>query len=312
MKKNILLLGGTGFVGRRLIQRLARYYIVHVIARTADQLPKFDDMYGYIGSLGNRDLLREVLPQCDMVFHLASDTTPGASALLPAFEAEHNLLPTLRFLEVLQDYPDILLIYISTGGAIYGNSSDFLVAETSPLLPLSYYGAGKAAIEKFVIAFCHQTNHSAIILRPSNLYGPSQRYRPGFGIIPTIFHHLHEKKTLSVWGDGEAIRDYLFIDDFVDLCVQFIRNPVSVFGCAEIYNVGSGQGVSLNQLCEMIEATTQLKVHREYYPTRKVDVHRIILDCGRLQAKFCWKNQTDLQEGLSITWDFLKNNPSFS
>lgn len=304
MKQNILLLGGTGFIGRQLIRRLINNdYVVHVIARTADKLPKLDNMYCYTGSLGNRELLRAVLPKCDIVFHLASDTTPGVSALLPAFEAEHNLLPTLDFLEVLQEYPSLYLIYISTGGAIYGDSSDLFAEETSPLLPLSYYGAGKAAIEKFIIAFCHQTSHSSIILRPSNFYGTDQPYRLGFGIIPTIFHHLYERKELSIWGDGESMRDYLFVDDFIDLCLMLI-NWVGTDNSdgISIYNVGSGYGYSLNQLVRIIETVTGISIQRKYYPARKVDVRRIVLNCDKLKTNFGWYAMTDLTKGLDIIW----------
>lgn len=312
MKKNILLLGGTGFIGRQLIRRLLdNDCVVHVIARTADKLPEQDNMYCYPGSLGDRDLLRVVLPKCDIVFHLASDTTPGASALLPAFEAEHNLLPTLYFLEVLQNYPNLYLIYISTGGAIYGDSLDLYAQETSPLLPLSYYGAGKAAIEKFIIAFCHQTSHSALILRPSNFYGPAQPYRLGFGIIPTIFHHLCEGRELSIWGDGESMRDYLFVDDFIDLCLILINwigidepNRVS------IYNVGSGYGCSLNQLVEIIEAITEINIKRRYYPARKVDVRHVVLNCDKLKATFGWSAVTDITKGLEIVWKNMNNDMS--
>lgn len=171
-----MLLGGTGFVGKRLISVLLKDYNIHVIAHSADKLPKIDNLYCYKGSLGDKDLLQEVLPNCEYVFHLASATTPGASALLPVYEAKENLLPTLYFLESLQNYPQVKLIYVSTGGAIYGDVASSFAEESERLSPLSYYGAGKAAIEQFIIAFCRQTSQSVIILRPSNLYGPGQLF----------------------------------------------------------------------------------------------------------------------------------------
>lgn len=309
MKKNILLLGGNGFIGCRLTQRLIKDYCVHVIARTVSESDCIENIHYHANSITDSKLLREVLPKCDIVFHLATDTTPGKSALLPALEANYNLLPTLHFLEILQEYPDVFLIYISTGGAIYGDPSVELVEEKNPLVPLSYYGAGKAAIEKFIIAFCHQTGQSAMILRPSNLYGPSQRYRSGFGIIPTIFHHLLERKALSIWGDGENIRDYLYIDDFVELCLFLVERIKTIEKDvkAPIYNVGSGVGFSSNKLIEIIQNITGLKVQAEYLVARKVDVRRVVLNCDKLKKDYGWTAKTGLIEGIEKYWQALIN-----
>ncbi len=304
--QGILLIGGTGFVGRALVTRLCRtYQDIYVIARHPHNWSGLSNVQSFESSLDDTELLEKIIPRCKIVFHLASETTPGVSAMQPSFEAASNLLPSLRFLECLQNYPHILLIYVSSGGAVYGDSIDRPVTEDVALSPLSYYGAGKAALEKFILAFCKQTNGRAIILRPSNFYGPDQPYQKGFGVIPTIFHHILTKKAIQIWGDGETVRDYLYIDDFVGFCVQQLEH-LSVGEKAAIYNIGSGQGTSLNELCLLAEEISGKRIVREYQAARAVDVKNIVLDCSRIQRDYQWNAGTDLRTGLSRAWEWFR------
>lgn len=298
----VLLLGGTGFVGRRLMARLHEAEReIYVISRKAHTLPVLENVHRFSDSLDNTALLDEILPCCSTVFHLASTSTPGSSAMQPAFEASNNLLPTLRFLEILQRHPATDLIFLSTGGAIYGNTEGCSMSECLHLSPLSYYGAGKAALEKFIIAYCTQLERNAIILRPANFYGPGQPYRPGFGVVPAIFHHIKNSKNFEIWGDGNNVRDYLYIDDFIDLCVTLAENSISLTG-VRVYNSGRQEGVTLNALCEMACKVTGKALHRTYKDSRSVDVRRVILDCSAVRRDYAWEAHTGLEEGLTATW----------
>lgn len=304
-QQGVLLLGGTGFVGRTLAARLVvEGKQVFVIARREYDWSKTPSVVSYTSSLDNRALLEEVLPRCKTVFHLATETTPGASALHPAIEAEANLLPTLRFLECLQKYPDILLVYISSGGAAYGDNTHCPVSEQVALSPISYYGAGKAALEKFILAFCRQTQGRAIILRPSNFYGPGQPYQKGFGVIPTIFHHLLTGNSMQIYGDGETVRDYFYIEDFIDFCTQ---NLVINNCCtrSKVYNIGSGRGTTLNELCNMAEDISGKMLKRDYLTIRMVDVKNIVLDCTRIQSDYQWNAGTGLRTGVTRAWEWF-------
>ncbi len=306
--EQILLLGATGFVGQHLLWALQNHSLeTHVIARHAHILPIQPGVHYHATSLDDTACLTRILPHCQTVIHLASASTPGSSALQPVFEAEHIILPTLRFLEVLQDYPSIHLIYLSSGGAVYGNTDHPFIPEQTTLSPLSYYGASKVAIEQFIQAFCQQLHRPATILRPSNFYGPGQPYRPGFGIIPTIFHHLRIQKPLSIWGDGNIIRDYLYIDDLTRLCEHLITHHSSN-NTVKIYNVGAGQGHSLNQLCELIEEVTGQKIQRNYQTARQVDVRRVVLDCHQVCKDHQWFPKINLKTGLKLTWEWFQHH----
>lgn len=305
--EGILLLGHSGFVGRSIATHLGEVFPeIYAVSRSRCDWEGLADIQSFECSLDDHAILKEILPRCRVVFHLASETNPGASALKPSLETASNLLPSLRFLECLQEYPHILLVFVSSGGAIYGNSAHFPVSEKVPLSPLSYYGAGKAAFEKFLLAFRHQTNGKVIILRPSNLYGPGQTYKPGFGIIPTLFHHILKGKTLEIWGDGETVRDYLYIGDFINLCNRILKSDIPGDE-TPVYNVGSGTGTTLNTLCSHVEEISGKTIKRRYQPARPVDVKSIVLDCSRIKEQYQWEGGVDLRTGLSKTWEWFCN-----
>ncbi|MDM8546563.1 NAD-dependent epimerase/dehydratase family protein [Candidatus Venteria ishoeyi] len=300
----ILVLGGSGFVGQCLLPHLPPP--VYVISRQKlSNLPVGAQAF-QVG-LDDVPTLKKILPKCRWLIHLASDSTPGVSAGKPLFEAEHNLVPNLCLFELLQDYPHVKLLYLSSGGAVYGNPGDAAVSECTPLHPLSYYAAGKIALEAFITALVQQSPRPAVILRPSNFYGPGQAYRPGFGVIPTVLQYQQQGKPLHIWGDGENVRDYLFIEDFIQLCLLLLRQNELETG-AKIYNVGAGYGCSLNQLCGLLEQVTGQRVLREYHPARAVDVQHIVLDTARIQSACGWQAQTALTQGLEKTWAWWHKN----
>lgn len=300
----ILVLGGSGFVGQSLLPHLPTP--VYVIARRAlSNLPA--GVQAFQTSLDDIQTLKKILPKCRWLVHLASDSTPGVSARKPLFEAEHNITPNLRLVELLQNFPHVKLLYLSSGGAVYGNPGDTPVQEQTSLHPLSYYAAGKIAMEAFVAALVQQSPRYAVILRPSNFYGPGQTYRPGFGVIPTILEYQHLGKPLHIWGDGKNVRDYLFIEDFVKLCLLLLQQNTLEPG-TQVYNVGAERGYSLNQLCKLLEKVTGQAVLREYHPARAVDVQHIVLDTSRIKSACGWQAHTSLPKGLEKTWRWWCKN----
>jgi UDP-glucose 4-epimerase len=301
-KKHILLLGGTGFVGRRLAMTLHQIgHRVSVISRSlrAGIFPA--EVNHYACSLEHKLTLNQLLPCVDAVIHMASASTPSTSTHNPTFEILHNVIPTAQFLEVFAEHQTPLLIYLSSGGAIYGNHLSEKASEQHVIAPLSYYGAGKASIESLLQAFCHQTKRNAIVLRPSNLYGPDQPERAGFGIIPTLIAKALRNEPVDIWGDGNTTRDYLHIDDFIELLCKIIGSNNHLDGC-NIFNAGTGNGTTVNDLCKRIESISNIKLMREYHPIRAVDVQRIVLDTAKTNTTYNWAAITSLEEGLKETW----------
>jgi len=291
----VLLLGG-GFIGGALARHLAMAgRTVHVLARRGFSLP---DVFVHQGSVGDRVLLERLLAGCGTVVHLASDTTPGVSAHRPTRETG-NIVATLRLLEAIQAFPAVHLIYFSSGGTLYGDPVMLPVPEDAPLSPLSYHGAGKAAQEMFLQAFRAQ-GHAVTVLRPANTYGPGQPLRSGFGLVRNVFEHVRTGTELEVWGDGEAVRDFIYVDDVVGACTRFIDCP----GDNGTYNIGSGEGCSVNQLINLVGQVCGKMPQVRFQPPREGDVSQVVLDITRLR-KAGWEPLVGLEEGLRRTWNWL-------
>lgn len=302
-RRRILVIGGAGYLGARLATRLkAEAYDVEILVRDHGK-PTPIDVPVHIGGLGNVALLRRILPSFETIFHVASGTTPGVSGRDPSLEAEFNIFPTLRFLEVLQAQPQAHLVFISSGGTVYGNQQSNPVGEDAPLTPLSFYGAGKVALETFLSAHARTHGNRLTILRPSNLYGPGQPNYHGFGVIRTMLQHLQDGTVMQIWGDGEAIRDFIYIDDLVNACIMSMHDPAPI----GVYNVGSGIGYSIKQLVDIVGAISRRNLKVEYRKGRKIDVRAIVLDSTRLRTAVGWEPVASIETGIRNTWDWLRS-----
>ena len=302
MGDHILILGAGGFVGSRLVQALASQgEPVIAVGRHA-----FDSAHGQIeiivSSGRNVQDYLPLLRRCRAVVHVASASTPGSSAQ-PLLELEENLRPILALLQALQEFSATPLIYVSSGGSLYAQQPRDKADESAQVLPRSYHGAGKIAAEHFIATWCSQFRASATILRPSNLYGPGQTERKGFGIIPAAFGKIQRNETLQVWGDGSAQRDYLYIDDFIQLCVAALdRTQTNGF---RVVNACSGVSVSLNKLFAIIEQVTGKPLSRNYNDSRTVDVPRVHMQAIRARELYGWTAGISLQQGLANAWQWF-------
>jgi UDP-glucose 4-epimerase len=302
MSRDGVLLLGAGFLGSTLARRLtAQGRQVHVISHgpAPEGLPAANF---HAGDLGDTALLQTLQRACSTVVHLASATTPGASAGRPS-SALDNLAPTLALLGNLQSWPDTHLIFLSSGGTVYGNPARNPVNESAPLAPLSYHGAGKVALEAFLNSF-RNDGHAVTVLRPSNAYGPGQALNQGFGLIRTMLQHILRGSTLTIWGDGENVRDFIYVDDLMEAITAAIDAPTD----NGTYNVGSGTGHSVKQVAHMAQLVSGKPLTISYEPPRSVDVREVVLDTSRIQGALGWRPATPLEQGLQRTWDWLRKS----
>lgn len=303
MKRDgILLLGGGGFIGDALRRRLAADgRRTHIITRTPRSYTE-SNIHMHVGDLGDKGLLNELLAECNTVIHLASATRPGTSGRHPTLELE-NLTPMLQLLEVLENRLETRLIFLSSGGTVYGNPQSNPVAETSPFSPLSYHGAGKVAIEAFLNAY-RTAGHAVTVLRPANAYGPGQKLNQGFGLVRTVLHHILNESTLEIWGDGESVRDFVYVDDVVSAIDAALHAPET----RATYNVGSGAGHSLNEVLELTQKICGRPLRVQYRLARSMDVRKVVLDISHIASDLNWRPRVTLEEGIQKTWNWLENH----
>lgn len=306
MSDHILVLGAGGFVGRHLVRALARRG-ERVIAVSRQPVDAIAGVEFIVASLVEPEHFMPLLARSRAVVHLASRSTPGSSAGRPLTELDDNLRPTLALLQALQEQPNTNLLYLSSGGSVYGANSNSPSTEAAALEPRSYHGAGKVASEHFISAWCSQYGGAATILRPSNIYGPGQNERAGFGIVPTVFGKITRDEILAVWGDGSAVRDYLYIDDLVKLCEFILAAPMPA-GVSTL-NAASGIGVSLNDLLHAMEEIAGKRLPRTYQTQRAVDARLIVMDPSLAYRHYGWSAATSLQDGLRQTWKWFTTLP---
>lgn len=297
----VLVLGAAGFIGRHLARRLANDGCT-VLAATR-QPCAFDHPHieNVVASFVEAATFTPLLSRCCAVVHAASSTTPGSSTATPQLDG--NLRTTLALLEALQAAPDRRLLYLSSAGTLYGDR-DTPAQETDPLRPRSYHGAGKAAAEQFLHAWASQYDGTAVVLRPSNVYGPLQTARQGFAIVPTAMDCAASGRTLDIWGDGTQLRDYLHVADLVTLCLQALQAQLPS-GC-HVFNAASGQAVTLNTLLERIEQVSGRAIQRRYVLPRIADVGKVLINPEAARQAFSWEARTDLDTGLAQTWQWQR------
>lgn len=301
-RPSVLIVGAGGFIGRSLAESCAAQgQLVLALTRQPTRF-RATNIENIVSSYDSAAHFLPLLSRTTTVVHAASNSTPASSEARP--QIEDNLKTLLLLLESLQDRPDRRLVYLSSGGTLYGDRAA-PARESDALSPRSYHAAGKVAAEAFIHAWAQQYGGTAVVLRPSNVFGPGQTVRPGFGVIPTAFDCASRHRPFTVWGDGQTTRDYLFIDDLISLVEAALGVPLES-GC-QIFNAASGQVVTLNQLLDRIDTVTRQPLTRIYRPARRVDIRRIALDTRAAANTFGWQSQTSIEDGLKRTWGWFRS-----
>lgn len=300
-----LLLGGRGFIGRRLMVELVRQgHQVRVFDRP-DPLAEAElrecgvEFVG--GDFLNQIELRRALDGCAVVFHLLATTLPKSSNDDPRNDAATNTLGTLGLLDLLKDTRGIRVVFASSGGTIYGIPHTLPITESHPTDPLCAYGISKLSIEKYHELYARLHGLDYRVLRIANLYGEGQSPFRGQGAIAVFAYKALRAEPIEIWGDGSTVRDYLHIDDVV----QAFMAAMSYAGTERIFNIGSSRGHSLNELLEALETTLQRRVERIYRAARGFDVGANVLDCSRARTALGWEPQVSLSVGIERTIQWL-------
>ena len=301
------VMGGAGFIGSHLVDALLRAgYEVKVFDRPhVDRLAQMTARPGieaFSGDFLNSRSLVPALSGAQVVFHLISTTLPKSSSDNPAYDVESNVIGTLRLLGLCREQGVAKVVFMSSGGTVYGVPRALPIDEDHPTYPISSYGIQKLTIEKYLHLAKRMHGLDYCILRGANVYGPRQRLDIAQGAVAVFLDRMLKGKPIEIWGDGSVVRDYLYVEDLAGALVK----AATYGGEPRIFNVGSGVGTSLNELVSTLRSVTGAKLDVRYSAGRAVDVPANVLDCARAQRELGWHPEVSLAEGVRRTYEWLR------
>lgn len=303
--KNILFIGGAGFIGSTLIRHVLERnedVKVCVIEPSFANVSRLDgmDVTIFRSELGNFDYIESIIrkQKIDTIVHLVSTLIPGSGYEDYKKEIQNVAFPTMRLTQLCSEL-GVKFVYFSSGGTVYGNRKEPVpFAETDEREPISYYGLTKLMLENNIL-FEHRTQClQYLIIRPSNPYGHGQALNGKQGIIAVALGKILSGNTIEVWGDGTSIRDYIYIDDLGRIFCQLLENDI----VNTTVNIGSGEGYSVNDILKKLESIVEEPVRVDYKPARSADVSTMILSTDRLSS-YVDLELTTLDEGMRLFYN---------
>jgi len=297
----ILVTGGAGFIGSHIVDAYVGLghdvtIVDNLTTGNPDNLNrkakfiKFD-----IREPGLEDIFRA---GCfDVVNHHAAQINVRTSLDDPVFDSQVNVTGSVNVISQCCRHGVKRMIFASSGGAIYGEPEKYPIREDAPMCPLSPYGVAKMTVEYYLRVFRSLHGLDYVVFRYSNVYGPRQISKSEAGVISIFIDQILKGKKCFVNGDGEQVRDYVYVADVV-------AANVLALGCPpDSYNVGTGKTTSVNGLIDILSAVTGREVdhgHRDAIPG---EVLKSVLDHAKVREKIGWQPRTDIKEGIKQTYD---------
>lgn len=306
MKESCIIFGGGGFIGSHIAEDLLMNGLkVTVFDKLNSSRKNVENILHEIefieGDFNNEVDISRALKGKTYVVHLVSSTVPATSNQNTLYDVESNLLSSLHLFEKCTDNKIKRLVFISSGGTVYGNPIKLPINEKHPTEPTSSYGIIKLTIEKYLNLYRILKGLDYRILRFANPYGERQNPFLTQGLIAHLLYKIKNGEPIEVWGDGKVIRDYFYIKDGARSVYKALKDRSAV----NIFNISSGKGLSINQILQRFRTVLKLDFEVNYLPGRKFDVKSNILD-NSLAAKILkWKPDYTFNEGLINTWRYF-------
>jgi UDP-glucose 4-epimerase len=305
----VVVLGGLGFIGSHLCRALItsghlvrifdKLYASHELV--ADFQDRIEIVEGDIACA--EDVLCAIRDAATLV-HLVHTTVPGSSMKDPVHDITTNIVSAVRWLERLSETQLRRIIFVSSGGAVYGIAQNTPIKEDHPTNPISAYGISKLAIEKYIAMYASMFGIEYAVLRPSNVYGEGQRLQIGQGVIGVMADRALRGEPLELWGNGTTLRDYLHVSDMVAAVMRLI----SYRGTTKIFNVSSGVGHSVLDIIAILRSLLPNFPEVVRKPERGFDVPSNVLDSSKLRMETGWEPTVSLHEGIARTVEAMKQS----
>lgn len=307
----VLLIGGSGFLGQHLMRAcLLSKMEVRVADAVVAEVSRRENKVEYMqGDYRDPAFLHEIVDGSDVVFHLVHDSMYLNAECNMAVEFDRNIRPAIQLMEKCCELKTAKLIFLSSGGTVYGNHSVCApISEDSRTHPISLYGTSKLMMEQIGFLYHFQKNLPFIVARPTNAYGPGQQPFRGQGFISTAFASVLAGRSVNVFGDGSVVRDYVHARDIADALVALINRSQP----GEAYNIGTSIGTSLktliNQYLIPIVSADGFEFRCEYMAARGMDVAYNVVSNEKLFRETGFVPSIGMDQGLRETWAWLKQN----
>ena len=310
--RKVLVTGGAGFIGSHVADAYAargdRVWVVDDLSSGArDNVgPDIELVEMDIADPTLRDLFREV--RFDLVSQHAAQIDVRVSVADPARDAGVNVLGLLNVLEGAREAGTKRIVYVSSGGVVYGEPEEVPTPESAPKLPLSPYGVTKLSGEHYLHYYREVHGLEYVALRYANVYGPRQDPHGEAGVVAIFCDRLQSGEELTIFGDGEQTRDYVYVKDVVS--ANLMASDMSLGGGASLdsvaFNVGTGTGTSVNRLADVLESIADGHPGRIYRGERDGELRHSTLDVSRF-ADRGWAPRHALKDGLRETFNFIQD-----
>lgn len=312
-----LVTGAAGFIGSTLVDRLLHdgHQVVGVDDLSTGNLANLDHALAADNTLPGRftfipndirnpelvDIVAGANP--DVIFHLAAQVDLRASVTDPQFDARSNVLGTINVCEAAREAGVRRIVYAASGGSRYGAVTSLPVHESTPIGPLSPYAVSKLAGELYLGAYAGMHGLAPICLALANVYGPRQNPHGEAGVFAVFGSAMMKGRPVTVYGDGSATRDYVYVDDVVDAFVRAAEAPCAVTGT---YNIGTGEQTTVAEVYRLIASTLYDAPPAHHAPAKAGDLQAIALDTAKAETDLGWKAVVDVAEGTRRTMRWLR------
>ena len=301
-----LVTGGAGFIGSHIVDSLVDEHKVIILddLSTGFEHNVSSKARLVIGSTTDKELVQSIFADnvIDYVIHLAAQIDVRKSTEGPVFDAQTNILGSLEVINASITSSVKKIIYISTGGAVYGEPEYLPADEKHPVNPLCPYGISKHTIEHYLYYYAWEKNLKYTVLRLPNIYGPRQNPEGEAGVVAIFVNLLKAGKNPVLFGFGKATRDYVYVGDVVSAAISAINN-----GDQEIINLGWGKEIAVQEILDEISKAMGVCVNPQYADLRPGEIDSISLDAKKAKELLNWEPKVELSEGIKKTVDWMSS-----